>query len=121
MFERIKRDLQRYFTFESRTGSPTLFEKIRIVSESHALKGILVYRFGSWIERTTPSPAVRVPLTLAYRVLDEVVTAIWAIHIHKTAEIEGGLYISHPWGILIGPTKMGQDCNIGQGVTIGIR
>src|SRR4051794_3213583 len=112
MFERVRRDLQRYFTFESRTGTARLFEKNRIVAESHGLKGILVYRFGSWIDRTTPTPVVRVPLKLIYRVLDEAVTAVWAIHIHRTADIEGGLYISHPWGVLIGPVKMGQDCNV---------
>src|SRR4051794_38499019 len=98
MFERVRRDLQRYFTFESKTGQPSLLEKARILASNHALKGILVYRFGSWIQRPHPSPAVRLPLRAAYRALDELVVALWAMHIHSTAEIEGGLYISHPFG-----------------------
>jgi serine O-acetyltransferase len=121
MLERVRRDLQRYFTFESRTGKPSLLEKARIVASNHALKGLLVHRFGAWIERTTPAPAIKLPLKVVYRALDEVVTAVWGMHIHSTAEIEGGLYISHPHGILIGPIKMGRDCNVGQGVTIGLR
>lgn len=121
MFERVRRDLQRYFTFESKTGAPGVLEKLGILAKSHALKGILVYRFGSWVQRSNQPRAVRMPLWAAYRVLDEAVVALWAMHIHSTAEIEGGLYISHPFGILIGATKMGRDCNIGHGVTIGIR
>jgi serine O-acetyltransferase len=121
MFERVRRDLQRYFRFESRTGEPGLLEKARIIAANHALKGVLVFRFGAWIERTQPPPAVKLPLKVVYRTLDEVVTALWGMHIHSTAEIDGGLYCSHPDGILIGPIRMGQDCNVGHGVTIGIR
>lgn len=121
MFERVRRDLQRYFSFESDTGDATLLEKLKIVARNHALKGVLVYRFGSWIERTVPKGPARLPLKIAYRTLDELVTAAWGMHIHATANIEGGLYISHPFGILIGSIKMGEDCNVGQGVTIGLR
>jgi serine O-acetyltransferase len=121
MFERVRRDLKRYFTTESRNGSPGLLEKAAIIAESHALKGVLVYRFGSWIRRTAPPAPVRIPLKIVYRGLDEVVTALWGIHIHSTADIEGGLYISHPLGVLIGQVKMGKDCNVGHGVTIGLR
>jgi serine O-acetyltransferase len=121
MFERLRRDLQRCFLFESRTGNPTLLEKARILVTNHAIKGVLVYRLGSWIERTSPTPVIGLPLKILQRILDETVTAIWGMHIHSTAEIDGGLYISHPYGILIGPIRMGRDCNIGHGVTIGIR
>jgi serine O-acetyltransferase len=121
MFERVRRDLERYFAFESRTESPTLADKARVLVTNHALKGVLVYRLGSWIERTQPPTPVRIPLKMAYRALDEAVTALFGMHIHSTADIDGGLYCSHPHGILIGSAKMGADCNIGHGVTIGMR
>jgi serine O-acetyltransferase len=121
MFERVRRDLKRYFTTESRDGSPGLLEKAAILARNHALKGVLVHRFGAWIHRTAPPAPVRIPLKVVYRSLDEVVTALWGIHIHSTADIGGGLYISHPLGVLIGQVKIGQDCNVGQGVTIGMR
>lgn len=121
MFERVRRDLQRCFVFESRTGSPSTLEKIKIVVSNHALKGLLVYRFGSWIQRKAQPRAVKLPLWVAYRVLDETVVALWGMHIHSTADIGAGVYMAHPNGILIGPVKIGKDCNIGQGVTIGVR
>jgi serine O-acetyltransferase len=121
MFERVRRDLQRYFIFESKTGNPGLAEKLAIIAKNHALKGILVYRFGAWIEEKAPPKPLRVPLRVAYRVLDEAVTALWGMHIHATAQIDGGLYVPHPYGILIGRARLGRDCNISQGVTIGIR
>lgn len=121
MFERVRRDLARYFKFESRTGNATLREKAYILASNHALKGVLVYRFGAWVERNVRSRALRIPLTIAYRALDEAVVALWAMHIHRTASIDGGLYIPHPYGIFIGAARIGKDCNISQGVTIGLR
>jgi serine O-acetyltransferase len=121
IFERVRRDLKRYWAFEGRAKQPTLLDTARILAANHALKGVLLYRFGSWIRREVPAPSMKLPLKFVYRALDEVVTACWGIHIHSTAEIGGGLYISHPQGVFIGPTRMGRDCNIGHGVTIGLR
>jgi serine O-acetyltransferase len=121
MFERVRRDLKRYFAFESRTGSPGVLEKAKILANNHALKGVLVYRLGSWLQRTQPPAPVRLPLRVVYRGLDEVVTALWGMHIHSTADIDGGLYVPHPLGVLIGRVRVGKDCNVSQGVTIGIR
>jgi serine O-acetyltransferase len=36
-------------------------------------------------------------------------------------QIDGGLYIGHFGGVLIGPIRMGSDCNVAQQVTIGRR
>src|SRR5262249_17910945 len=52
---------------------------------------------------------------------DEVATSLWGMHIDEAADIGGGLYVPHPFGVLIGPTKMGTDCNVAAGVTIGRR
>jgi serine O-acetyltransferase len=121
MFERVRRDLSRCFALESQTGEPSRLEKLKIMASQHGLKGVLVYRLGSWIERKVPTRAARLPLRAVYRALDEAVTALFGIHIHSTAEIGPGLYISHPRGILIGPARLGRDCNVGHGVTIGVR
>lgn len=42
------------------------------------------------------------------------------IEIHATADIGKGMYIGHFGDIHIGPVKMGEFCNISQGVTIGM-
>jgi serine O-acetyltransferase len=121
MLERVRRDLQRYFVFESRTGEPGLAEKLKIVAASQGLKALLVHRLGAWLCRTQPSPVVRIPLKIVHRGLYEAVKALWGMEIHSDADIEGGLYIAHPYGILIGPAKMGRDCNVSAHVTIGLR
>jgi serine O-acetyltransferase len=54
-------------------------------------------------------------------VLQRIGIILWGIYIHASAEIDGGLYVSHFGGVIIGPIKMGKDCNIAHGVTIGKR
>jgi serine O-acetyltransferase len=121
MFERVRRDIVRCFQFESRTGDPGLLEALKILVTHHSLKGIFIYRFGRWVRFEMPIPALRKPLKIAYHAMDDVVRMLWGLHIDSSSDIEGGLYIAHPNGILIGATKMGRDCNIGAGVLIGRR
>lgn len=121
MFERLRRDLQRYFTIESRTGTPTLGEKLKILIESHGLQAVMVYRFGAWIDRSVTAPALKLPLKAVYLSLHEAMLAIWGIYIHGNADIAGGLFIPHPNGVMIGAVKMGEDCCVSQNATIGVR
>jgi serine O-acetyltransferase len=121
MFERVRRDLQRYFAIESRTGAPSLLEKAKIVFESHGLKAILVHRFGFWIDRSVSAPILRLPLKAFYLSLHETMNALWGIYIHGAADIEGGLFIPHPNGVMIGAVRMGEDCCVSQNATIGVR
>jgi serine O-acetyltransferase len=121
MFERVRRDILRCFSYESRTGSPGVLEALKILATHHSLKGILVYRFGRWVRFELPIPALRKPLKIAYHVLDDVARMLWGLHIDSTSDIGGGIYIAHPDGVLIGATTMGKDCNIGTNVIIGRR
>jgi serine O-acetyltransferase len=117
----VKRDLRRYFALDSSNGNPSILEKIRIVIGTPGLQAILVYRFGSWVDRKLRFAPLRIPAKLLYLFLDKLCIICWGIHIHIGAQIDGGLYIGHYGGILIGPVKMGNDCNIAHGVTIGQR
>ncbi len=121
MFERVRRDLQRYFTIESRTGAPTLGEKLKILVESHGLQAVFVYRFGAWIDRSVSTPVLKLPLKAIYLSLHEAMIAVWGIYIHGNADIAGGLFIPHPNGVMIGAVKMGEDCCVSQNATIGVR
>jgi serine O-acetyltransferase len=121
MFERVRRDLKRYFVIESRTGTPTLLEKVKILAESHGLQALFVYRFGSWINRSVSQPMLRLPLKVVYLSLHETMNALYGIYIHGDADIEGGLFIPHPHGVMIGAVKMGEDCCVSQNATIGVR
>lgn len=121
MFQLVRRDLRRYFALDGMNGAPSALGKLRIVLDTPGLHGVLVYRFGSWIERKAPFRIVRLPLKVAYFLLDKLVIICWGIHIDCKAVIAGGLYIGHFGGVLIGPIIMGKDCNIAHQVTIGRR
>jgi serine O-acetyltransferase len=117
----VRRDLQRYFELNSRDGSPSFVEKLGIVLNSPGLHAVLVYRFGSWVNRNLRFWLLRYAFKIVHFVLDKLVIILWGIHIDKGAKIGGGLYVGHFSGVLIGPIKMGSDCNISHGVTIGRR
>jgi serine O-acetyltransferase len=82
---------------------------------------VVLYRFGSWTYRHVGFKPLRILLKLAYVVLEKIGVMLWGIHIHPMADIGPGLYIGHWGGVLIGPVKMGADCNIAHQVTIGLR
>jgi len=121
MFDRVRRDCQRYFALDSKTGRPGAWERACIIAGTPGLHAVFVYRFGAWINRTFRHKLVRAPFKLVYGLLDWLSFVLWGIHIDSRAEIGGGLYIGHPGGILIGPVRMGIDCNIAHHVTIGRR
>lgn len=121
MFDRVRRDCQRYFALDSKTGRPGAWERACIIAGTPGLHAVFVYRFGAWINRTFRHKLVRAPFKLVYGLLDWLSFVLWGIHIDSHAEIGGGLYIGHPGGILIGPVRMGVDCNIAHHVTIGRR
>ena len=62
MFATARRDIRRYMQLDSRDGNPGLYEKLRIFLESPGLQAVLVYRFGSWVQRAVHFPPIRYPL-----------------------------------------------------------
>ncbi len=117
MFERFRRDLQRLFDLDATGGS--LSAKARALFHYPQIQGLAVYRFGHWVnERVKPAP-LRVPLKIAYHVADKTVAALWGVHIDDGADIGGGLYLGQH--LVIGPVKMGEDCNVGSNTLIGRR
>lgn len=117
-FSVIRRDIDRYFHMGCGTSR---LQKIRIILDTPGVQGTLIYRFGSWVIHHVRFPLFRAPLKVVYFFLDKLSIIFWGIHIDPQAEIGGGLYIGHYGGILIGPVRMGEDCNINQQVTMGLR
>jgi serine O-acetyltransferase len=121
MFATIRRDIERYMQLDSRNGTPTFLEKLRILIDSPGLQAVLVYRFGAWVQRSFQFPLIRYPLKLIYYILQKFCIICWGIHIDAGARLGEGLYIGHFGGVIIGPVHMGKDCNIAHNVTIGHR
>jgi len=81
---------------------------------------ILLYRYGRWLHIHFKVPVIKTILGIPYSVITNVLEIILGIHIPWTADIGKGFYIGHFGGIWLGNIKMGEYCNISQGVTIGI-
>ena len=77
------------------------------------------YRLGRAI-RTLPRQ-IRFPLVAAHAPLDLALRTMTSTDIPAGADIGGGLHVGHIGGIVVSPqAHIGRDCNLSQGVTIGV-
>lgn len=120
-FSLVQRDLRRFYAVASRNSKLGRLEKMLIILSNPGLHAVLVYRFGSWVHNNLHFALFRIPFRLLHAILKRLVMIMWGIDIDSKAEIDGGLYVGHFGGIIVGPVKMGKDCNIAHGVTIGKR
>jgi serine O-acetyltransferase len=75
------------------------------------------YRLGKLSQRL-PYPVGRA-LRVPYKVLDNLWRTILNVRISPQAEIGPGLCLIHPWNVLIGPSRIGENCLIFHEVTLG--
>ena len=113
----LKRDFMRTYDLV-RPGRTALGAWVECV-RSPGVQAAAVYRFSQWVSRR--NGALRI-LLMPLRVgLSDWIRMNWGIEIARTARIGEGLYIGHFGGIIIGESvAIGKDCNLSQGVTIGI-
>ena len=108
------------------THQPGLWALIR---EDHAANGhdwtrpgfrtLAVYRFGAW-RMSVRSKVLRMPLSFVHHRLFRFCRNRYGIELPHTATIGRRLVIEHQHGIVIhGNVRMGDDCIIRQGVTLG--
>lgn len=120
MFETVRADLSRYIDpslphQELRLSRRAL---IPMLTEQGCWAG-LELRFRQWTGRrtTVPGLALRAVSFFSFKAI-EVLTGI---SIARTATIGPGLYIGHFGGIVVGgDVRIGENCNLSQGVTIGV-
>ena len=83
------------------------------------VQAVIVLRFGQWLLRR--HRLVRIVLDPVYHVLNLAVQIVWGIEVPRHAKIGPGFYIGHFGGITISAEAVvGSNCNISQGVTIGV-
>ena len=118
IFPNLRADFARYYALEQRMS---LLRKIQLFLDTPGMHATLVYRYGNWIVRSVRWRVLRYPLALIHWILQKLCIVCWGIFIDSGAQIGPGLYVGHFGGIIIGPIRMGRDCNIAHQVTIGLR
>jgi serine O-acetyltransferase len=111
----IKTDVVRY------TGSPTFhfWKTVRAIYHHEGLLFGVLFRMCQAILKIRVA-IVRLPLKfIVVLVLYRFLSIVLGIFIHLDARIGRGFYIGHFGGIFIGPVRIGNCCNISQGVIIG--
>jgi serine O-acetyltransferase len=116
MFDSIKADIKRYVKSDD--------NKIRVKALFYLIFtqgawAIIVYRYGAWC-REIKFSLIGPLLRLSYFFLNKFIEISTGISISSDAKIGKGLYVGHFGGIFINKSvEMGENCNIGQGVTVG--
>jgi serine O-acetyltransferase len=78
---------------------------------------IICYRFSHWV-LTFRVPVLRQILLIVSLIFQRLVQMFVGVFISPDAEIGPGLLIHTPYGIIVGPTKIGANCTIQSGVVI---
>ncbi len=84
-------------------------------------RAVAICRFGQWRQRFK-NRAVRAPFSLLYRALYRRARTVYGIELPFTVELGRRVIIEHQGAIVIhGECKIGDDCVIRQGVTLGVK
>jgi serine O-acetyltransferase len=78
---------------------------------------IICYRFSHWV-LTFRVPILRQVLLIVSIIFQRLVQMFIGVFISPDAEIGPGLLIHTPFGIVVGPTRIGANCTIQSGVVI---
>jgi len=119
MITLFKEDIKRHFTQAEVDKGITSWQMFTKVLKSETLWMTLMYRYGSWLNKRFNVPVIKTFLKVPLWLLGKPFDILFG-YIHLDADIGKGLYIGHCGGIIVGPVKMGEYCNISQQVVIGI-
>lgn len=119
----FRADAARYVYYDDPAAKPTRLRLLRAFAANQGLQAAGLYRLARFLYGRGRRGIVATALARLGRLLypalvrlNDVVNGIW---ISRDAEIGRGLYIAHPGCVVIGPAKIGANCNIGNSVTIG--
>lgn len=116
MFDNIRADIalkQEWFL----KGEGGLVRKLRVWIEPGTL-AVVTYRYGFWV-RSVRVPVLRGVLLVPYALAKLIVVVVGQIYISSHCPIGKGLVIHNFSGIFLRPERMGKNCIVFQGVTVG--
>jgi len=115
MFDLFKKDIQRWIE-PGQVADPsrvTFVTTLKLLYQHLPLQAMLLFRLGSWFKQK------RIPLLPGF--IQRTIAILYGLEILIGAKIGGGLYIPHPFGTVIVPHSMGENCSVIGNVTIGMR
>ncbi|VXD11307.1 Serine acetyltransferase [Planktothrix serta PCC 8927] len=114
MLEDYKADIDRYVVTQSGSW-------LYLVLTKQGLWALAEYRFSHWVRTKVQIPMIKQILKTVGFIWHKIIEIIAGIDIPATTQISKGFYIGHFGGIIINQdVKIGENCNISQGVTIGV-
>jgi serine O-acetyltransferase len=115
MFALFKQDVQRWIVPQEVVDPAlvTLATTLKLLWRHLPLRAMFWFRLGSWFKQR------RIPLLPG--LIQRYIFKQFGLEIGVGQEIGGGLYIAHPVGVVISVNKMGRNCSLIAGVTIGMR
>lgn len=114
MFDSFRADIDRYVVLRDK---PWLY----LTLTEQGLWALAEYRFGHWVRKQIHISVVRQILKLISFIWHKLVEIMTGINLSSEAELGKGLYIAHFGGIFVNSeVKIGEICNLSQGVTIGV-
>jgi serine O-acetyltransferase len=118
------RDVHRFTYYGGRPveGFRGRLTVVREFLANQGLQAVALYRFAQFgkVLRGNPRTFLLGALVaLVYPVLSRLNDIVTGVSISPEAKIGPGLYIAHFGGVIIGPVTVGENCNIGHGVTLG--
>lgn len=114
MFDHFRADIHRY----KRRGP---LGTLRLLLETQGLWACACYRAGRHLGDHRPPPVLRQVIMAFYHLWWKGVEVTTGISIPPDCRIGPGLYIGHFGQIILhSQVEMGENCNISQGVTIGL-
>lgn len=96
------------------------FARLRVLFHNEAIISIALFRCREYLNQEAPQ-LVRFIFLIPWVIVSKFCALLLGIHIHSYGRIGPGLYIGHSGGIWVSPgATIGANCNISQGVTIGV-
>jgi serine O-acetyltransferase len=116
----IRKDFDRYVHSLSSDAPMTVGTLLRVMVLFPGIWAILPYRVCHHLLYKLHPRFLGRLLALPAFAVQRIAMVLFGIEIDSRAHIGEGIFVNHFGGIVIGPAYIGANCNISQGVTIGI-
>lgn len=116
--KRLRADLWRYYAYLEKPSSR--LQRLKIILLTEGVWAIILFRFGQYLYQEAGFFA-RLLFKIPYELGAKIMGMAVGIQLVPPSRIGPGLYIGHYGGIHISDkATLGSNCNIHQGVTIGV-